>query len=397
MAYPDEEAAQQRRRPFSRPAKPAPEPGAKPKVAIADVAAQCVQEPASKRAYVIVTIRTDDGIVGLGETAAGVDPKTAVARILAHRKNLVGQDATAAELVRQTVASAAKDRQSELAPMQAAFNMALLDILGKRAQAPVYEVLGGPTRNKVRAMACLDGTPEKDLQAAIERARQAGFRAVAVPLQPPQRTTRGRTFFQQHARFLETLRAKAGDDVDFVLDCGGQLSPAEAQGLAQALERFHLFWLDEPVAGIDRRSLARLSAETVTPLGVGRSMSNNRALLDLLRSDAVDVFRPDIARCGITPIRKAAALAETYYVAVCPFHRGGPIATAAALHIATSIPNFFIQEIPFPADPRDQQMRRELVGNDLEAVKDGFLAVPRGPGLGITLSQDALKRYEVNV
>jgi galactonate dehydratase len=354
-----------------------------------------VQEPASQRAYVIVTMRTDEGIVGLGETAAGANPQTAVARILAQRKNLVGQDATAAELVRQTVASAAEDQPSELACIQAALNMALLDILGKLAKAPLYEVLGGPTRNKVRALACLEGTPEKDLPAAIDRARQAGFRAFAVPLRPPQGPTRGRTFFQQTVRFLELLRTKAGDDADFVLDCGGQLSPAEAQGLAQALERFRLLWLDEPVAAIDRRSLARLSAETVTPLGVGRSVSNNRALLDLLRSDSVDVFRPDIALCGITPIRKAAALAETYYVAVCPFHRGGPIATAAALHIAASIPNFFIQEIPFPADPRDQQMRRELVGGELETAKEGFLPLPRGPGLGITLSQDALKRYEL--
>jgi galactonate dehydratase len=86
-------------------------------------------------------------------------------------------------------------------------------------------------------------------------------------------------------------------------------------------------------------------------------------------------------------------LAESYYVAIAPFHRGGPVGTAAALHAAASVPNFFIQEVPFPADDRDVAMRRELVGADLEKAQDGFLPLPSGHGLGIALNEDAVRKY----
>jgi galactonate dehydratase len=289
----------------------------------------------------------------------------------------------------------AAEIQKDDAPVQAAVNMALLDVLGKLAKTPLYEVLGGPTRNKVRALACLEASSEKELTAAVQQAQQTGFRAFAVPLLLPGGATRGRAFYRQAVRLLEHLRNAAGDGTDFVLDCGGRCTAAEAAGLARALEPFHLLWLDEPVGHIDRKSLARISAESVTPLGCGRSITENRDFLELQRLDAVDALRPDIALNGIGPIRKAAALAETYYVAVAPFHRGGPVATAAALHLAASIPNFFIQDIPFCRDERDQRMRRELVGADLEAVKDGFLALPQGPGLGISVNQEALQKYQV--
>ena len=113
--------------------------------------------------------------------------------------------------------------------------------------------------------------------------------------------------------------------------------------------------------------------------------------------DAIDILRPNIARLGVTQIRKAASLAETYYVAVAPYHRGGPIGTAAALHAAASIPNFFIQEVPFPNDDNDARMRREIAGPAIEAVKDGFLDLPSGHGLGVTLDTDAIAKYRIAV
>ncbi len=111
--------------------------------------------------------------------------------------------------------------------------------------------------------------------------------------------------------------------------------------------------------------------------------------------DAIDILRPNLALLGISQIRKAAALAETYYVAVAPYHRGGPIGTAAALHVAASIPNFFIQEVPFPEDDKDARMRSEIAGPAIEAVKDGFLELPAGHGLGVTLDADAIEKYRV--
>jgi len=359
------------------------------KVTITDIAAHAVQEPDSRRVFLLLTLKTDASISGVGETEAGPDPLGAVARLLALKPILVGQDATAAEVVRKKLLEAAPGRTNEAA----AINMALLDILGKLTRAPSYEVLGGPTRNQIRALACLEAAKDAELKTALQQAREAGFRAFVVPLRLPDTPARGRAFHRQTLQLLESLR-DGGADSDFVLDCGGKVSPADAAVLARNFERFHLLWLDEPVGAIDHHTLTKIAGESVTPVGFGRRLTDYSAFLDLLRLDAIDVLRPDICRQGITPIKKAAALAETYYVAVAPYQRGGPIATAAALHLAAAIPNFFIQEVVFPTSERDQRMRRELTGEATETVKNGFFPLPTRPGLGVTLNESAVKKYQ---
>ena len=114
--------------------------------------------------------------------------------------------------------------------------------------------------------------------------------------------------------------------------------------------------------------------------------------MDLLREDCVDLLRPNLAQHGLSQIRRIAAVAETYYVAVAPFHDGGPLATAAALHLAASLPNFFIQQIPLPASERDRAFRRSLLSTDVEAVNAGFAALPNGPGWGVTVNQSAVEK-----
>jgi galactonate dehydratase len=371
-------------------------PASTPQVAIRDVTARAVREPAGGRTYVIVTVETDAGVTGVGETHARPDPRTAVARILEQKANLVGQDALAAETVHRLLAVRNNGR-GDLAPVQAAVNMALLDILGKLSKAPVYQVAGGPTRNKARAFAHLHGTDELALKASLQRARAAGYLAFQVPLMIPEGAVRGRTFYRETRELLERLRAAGGENTDFILDCGGRLSTAEAAGLGAELERFHLLWLEEPVASINERAAAKLSGESVTPVGFGRNVDGNNGFQDLLRMEAVDILRPDVARCGITQIRKLASIAETYYLAFAPFHRGGPVGTAAGLHAAVSTANFFIQEVPLPADDRDVEMRRQLAGAAIETVTDGFLALPAGDGLGVTLDEEVLKRHQVAV
>ena len=387
-------------------ATPSAPPLVKPLVAITAVTATAVEEPVSKRSYVIVTVETDAGVAGVGEASAHPDPHAAVRRILAQSRQIVGQDAIAFEVVRRSLLAGRGAVPRDHGDIQGAINMALVDILGKLAKAPVHEVLGGPTRTKARAMAGFDASSDADLNALVQGARQAGFRAFALPLVKcpafASRTTSdgqfragGRAFFREMRRFLEGVRQAVGTDADFVLDCGGRLTPAQATGLARELERFHLLWLEEPTGSIHRKMLAGISAESVTPVGYGREITANGDFQELLRLDAVDILRPDVRSYGITQIRKAAALAETYYVAMAPYHRGGPVATAAALHVAASIPNFFIQEIPYAANPADRRMRRELAGGDLETVNEGFVALPEAPGLGVAVHREALEKYRV--
>ncbi|MEK7404263.1 MAG: enolase C-terminal domain-like protein [Acidobacteriota bacterium] len=337
---------------------------------IEDLRAWAVREPVSRRAYTILRIRTRSGLAGYGEGAGITAAELALARPL-----LLGQPATAYEVLDR--------RLAELPNARAAVNVALLDIAGKFARAPIFQVLGGPTRHKARAMTALTG--------ASDAARAAGFRAFVVPVPPPAAPNQGQAFVNAVRRRLEALRAAGAEDL--VLDGGGLLSPGDAAGLASALERFHLLWFDEPCATSALGAIRKLAAENVTPLGFGRNARQASEFQDLLREDAVDVIRPSLARHGISPIRKMAALAEAYYVAVAPYHDGGPVATAAALQLAASLPNFFIQQIPLPEAEEDRKMRAELTSQPVELVKDGFAALPTGPGLGITVNEEALKKY----
>jgi galactonate dehydratase len=272
--------------------------------------------------------------------------------------------------------------------------MALLDILGKAAKAPVYQILGGPTRFKARAMAPLEDDADGALASALQRARAAGFRAFSVA--PVRGTARnqGRDFVIANRKRMESLRANGGEEVDFVLDCAPGFSPGDAVRLSAAFERFHLLWMDEPCPFVNLGAVRKIAAECVTPLGFGRTIRSGSSFQDLVREDSIDVFRPSLAQHGISQIRKLAALAEANYLAVAPYHDGGPIATAAALHLAASIPNFSIQQIPLPAAEADRRMREDLAGPSIETVRDGFSELPTGPGLGITINEGALQKYK---
>jgi galactonate dehydratase len=194
------------------------------------------------------------------------------------------------------------------------------------------------------------------------------------------------------SRFRE-LREKAGTGIDFVIDARRELTPGDAASLATTIEPFHPLWFDEPCAISNMKAIQKISGESVVPLGFGRTVEGAGTFQDLLRAGCIDVVRPDISRQGITGSRRIGALAEVYYVAVAPNHEGGPIATAAALQLAASLPNFFTQHIPFPAAEEDRRMRAEIAGAAIETVRDGFAALPAGPGLGVNVSESALEKY----
>jgi galactonate dehydratase len=229
----------------------------------------------------------------------------------------------------------------------------------------------------------------------VLRAKEAGHRAFSIPLRMPAGMERGRAFYVGVREQLDGLRAAAGEECDFVLDCGGRPTPGEALSIADRVEDFHLLWMDEPCGELNAVARASISEGTVTPLGFGRNTTRNSEFQDLLREDGIDVLRPDVRLNGVTNVRKAAALAETYYVALCPFNRGGPIAAAAGMHIAASLPNSFIQETPFSSNEADRRMRREIAGGWDEVPEEGWFKLLDGPGLGLEIDEDAVKKYAV--
>jgi galactonate dehydratase len=338
-----------------------------------------VREPVSKRVYTCLRLRTRSGATGYGECSRILPPD-----LTTLRGAIQGKEASAFESIRRGLTVSA--------PALAALDMAMLDLLGKFTNAPVYQVLGGPTRNQARALAGIEGETDDAVVAAVTQARAAGYKSFMIPVPPAQARNHSATLVAAARQRLDRVRSAAGEGSDFVLDAAGGLTPGDSSSLAAAFEHLHLLWFDEPCQLSNLTAAFRIASENVTPVGFGR-FAEPGVFQELLRSDAIDVVRPDIARHGVSQARRIAALAETYYVAVAPFHDGGPIATAAALNLAAGLPNFFIQQVPYSIAEEDRRMRARLAGESLETVKDGFLQLPHGPGLGITVNEAALSEY----
>lgn len=337
-----------------------------------------VREPVSKRAYTVIRVRTKSGLTGYGECARASSEELTRAR-----QFLIGRPASAYTAARQ------------LGSVSGAVDVALLDILAQSCKAPIYRLLGGPTRNKVRAMTTLRGANDLQLMAEMKRGLDAGFLAFCVPVPEPAARNQGQAYARAARTRMETLRFAAGNaKVDFVLNGAEHLTPGDAATLAAELEKFHLLWFDEPCRVSNLSTIRKIAGETVTPLGFGREITDPGTFQDLLREGLIDIVRPDLLRNGISQTKRLAAMAEPYYTAVAPHHEGGPISTAAAIHLAASLPNFFIQHIPLPAAPEDARMRAELVTDSIEMVRDGFAGLPTAPGLGIAVNEKALEHYK---
>lgn len=328
---------------------------------ISEVRAFQMVSAGSEKAYVILQVRTESGLIGYGEcnSLSGSELK-------ATNQAVVGRAATSYQVLDGLVPTA----------VRGGLNIALLDILGKAANAPIYRVLGGPTRNKARAIARLLGTTDSELRSDLEKQFAAGFRAFLVPIPAPTARNQGSDFVRLATARLKAMR-EAAPNADFAYEANAMLTPGDAASLAAAIESLHPLWFDEPCPVTNIEVIHKIADETVVPLGFGHTISDPGIFQSLLREGLIDLLRPDLLVHGITGIRRLAAMAETYYVDLAPWHRGGPIANAAALHAAASIPNFFITQ---PTDP--------AAGT---APRNGFLELPKGSGLGIDVDEKALE------
>ena len=343
---------------------------------IAEIRLFPVREPVSGRSYTVVRLRTGSGLVGWGETGR-VTPSD----LTKAREAILRRPATAWAVTATGTA------------LDPAIACAMLDITAKAASAPVYRLLGGPTRHKVRALTTLHGKTDSELASSLAAGLKAGYLAFEVPAPPTSARNHGQQFDNALRARMDTLRKASAENVNFVVHAGGALTAGDAGTAAGTLEPYHVLWFDEPCPTTNLRTISKITEETVTPLGFGRSVREPSVYQDLLREGLADILRPSLHHDGIGRIRQIAALAETYYVAVAPHHDGGPIATAMALHLAASLPNFFIQQIPVPPDERDRRMRSEIVTQPVESVRDGFAALPAGTGLGIEINESALEKY----
>ena len=344
------------------------------------------------RNFVFARVRTDEGLEGVGE-ARPVNREEAVAAYLeaiAHRY-VVGSDPFDIEdlLLRITRDDYEVPAATEMTAI-AVVEMACWDIIGKALGQPVYRLLGGRCRDRIKAYANgwyqVGRTPDEFAQAA-RRVVARGYRAMKFD---PFGGGSGELARDEHHRsveLVEAVRAAVGPGVELFVEMHGRFTAAQAMALARDLERVSPGWLEEPVPPDQPAALARVAAHTTLPIATGERLHTRAAFRDLFALGAVDVAQPDLTHCGgLLETKKIAAMAETHGVLVAPHNVGGSVGTAAALHVAAGLPNFKIQE--YFNDFDEPYVVEAAAG--LPAVTDGYFPLPQGPGLGVTLNEDVV-------
>ncbi len=339
------------------------------------------------RNWVFVKVLTDAGIHGWGE--ATLEGKEETVRACVHElgRGLIGQDPLAVEHHWQALYRHGFWRGGVvLNSALAALDQALWDLRGKAWGVPVYRLLGGPTRRRVRVYTHVGIYNPAEMEEDARRAVADGFTAMKTGAWAGDTALPEAEAIAAFAERVGRLRAVVGPRVDIMIDNHGRSRPATAVRLMDALQPFGLLWLEEPTPPDDIEALARVrAAGPRMDLATGERLYSKWEYVPLLERRLVDVIQPDLCHAGgLTECKKLAALAEAYYVQVAPHSPQGPVSTAAAAHLALAIPNFLILEFVPSAPFRDRILREPWV------VREGHLEVPERPGLGVELDEDAL-------
>jgi len=336
-----------------------------------------VKEPVSNRRYTVVRLRSQGGTPGYGEGGSAL-----IGEIGSARTAVMGRRATESEFIR----SALRRTPS----LEAAVNNAMLDLVSRAKNVPIYRYLGGPVRYKARLLAHLEGTTAEESTPSLERAKRQGMQAftMAAPLRDAMIPLRA--YVDLVKKHFADMQGLAGASAEWVLDGAGAMTPGDAASVAVALERSHPIWFDEPTGVITQDALAKIVDESVMPIGLGRNITDIAGFQSLLASGSVNIVRPDLGLNSLPKIKRIAALAETHYVGIASFHNGGPIGSMAGIHLNASLIDAYAQQIPVPASDRDAAMRAEITSGLKETGDKGFFALLNRPGLGFEVNEKAL-------
>ena len=332
-----------------------------------------------KPRWIFLKVHTDAGIVGLGEPLLEGRARTIAEAIREMESCLVGKDPRQPVHHWQAIYRHAFYRGGPiLTSALSGIDQALWDIKGKALGVPVYELLGGPTRDRVRVY----GRASRPEDVADQVGK--GFRSLktGVAKKRPARFSENPGFIDFAAERFAALREAAGPDIDIAIDFHGSISPPTAKLLIKALEPYQPYFVEEPVQCQNVDAMAEIARGTHLPIATGERIFTKWGFREILEKGAAAILQPDMCHAGgITEVRLIAGMAEAYYAAIAPHNPMGPISLAAGIQLAASIPNFLCQEQVSLGDG--------YITRPFEVV-DGFIPLPTGPGLGIELDEDRL-------
>jgi galactonate dehydratase len=362
---------------------------------VRDVSARLVNGGPGKT-FVFVKIETDDGLHGWGECFARQDRELAIAsHVRAMSRYIVGRSPFTIKHLSQILYLdyAGKRRGYDFMAALSGIEQALWDIVGKTTGQPIYNLLGGRCRDRIRVYANGwangDDPPERAARSAHDMVAR-GFSALKWdPLPNPWRTYISR---QQEKMAIESVRAvreAVGPEVDLLIEVHRRLAPTHALRVAAAIEQYDPFWYEEPTHTENLDNVAALRRRTRMPVVVGEDLYAKTEFRQCFEKQAADIINPDVSTVGgILELKEIAAMAEPYDVSVSPHGAGVCVGLAATIQVSAVLPNFLITDYYVPTEPVAAEIMRPPF-----AVHDGYIDLPTTPGLGIDLDEAALSEY----
>ena len=343
-----------------------------------------------------VKVETDGGPHGWGECYTQTDRDTSIlALVEALGRYVVGREAAD---ITHFVHVAYHDFSAKRGAMDfwsavSGIEQALWDIAGKRHGVPVYELLGGRCRDRIRVYAngWYSGKTPAEFAAHAKAMVARGFTALKFdPFPGPWRTHIAREAEEQAIATVAAVREAVGPDVDLLIEVHRRLAPMHAVRIARAMERFRPFWYEEPVSSTNLDALAECRRQIAIPIVTGEELYTRAEFRRVFELRAADIINPDVCNCGgILELRAIAQMAEPSFVTVSPHnYNSTTVGLAATLQVSAAIPNFLITEYFVNFEARGREIAQPGF-----VVQDGFIAVPTAPGLGIELDEAALARH----
>jgi galactonate dehydratase len=355
---------------------------------------------AELRNWVLVRLETDQaGLYGWGEASLELKTRAVVGAVEDLAPLAIGEDPTRIEHIYQKLYRHSFFRMGVIGMSAiSGIEHACWDILGKSLNVPVYKLLGGAVRDRVRMYTHLgggqmdavyrtfDAGPLVDLAQRVVGQGYTALKVVCVPLSEP---LMGRGYTKRFAQGIEKLRLAVGDEIDIMVDFHGRTYPAVAEQFIHAITEFAPLFCEEPVPPENIDALAELRRSVRVPIATGERLVTRHQFRRIFELQACHVIQPDLCHCGgLMEGRKIAAMAEVYYMGVAPHNPLGPVANCVALHFALATPNFVIQEDMLA----DVPWRWDVVRHSLR-MENGYWLKTDAPGLGIEVSEKEAAKH----
>ena len=343
--------------------------------------------------FVFVKVETDAGVFGIGEGTLEYKEHALLGAIEDIKRVLIGQDPREVERIGHELY---RDSYWRVGPVLqsaiSAIDIALWDIKAKLCGVPVYELLGGKVRDSIRMYANVWFAGAKTPEEFAEAAKAAVAKGVTALKWDPFGSAymyMDNTALRKSLEVVEAVRGAVGPDIDLLIEGHGRFNIATGVKIANELKQFNPMFFEEPTPPDSLDALAEVHRKSPVPIAGGERIYSVTQFQQFLEKGCADFAQPDVSHCGgITGIRKMAAMAEPYYISIAPHNPSGPVANAATLHLAASLPGFRILEICLT----DVSWRKELT-NERVVFEKGNILIPEGIGLGLELNEENCMKY----